>query len=75
MLLEQLLGMPGTQSAQLDGIVARVRGLAAWQHSLQVPPCILTGHSIPAHAYLPTNPVLRRGAQTVQWFSRPTLRL
>ena len=36
MLLEQLLGMPGTQSAQLDGIVSRVRGLAAWQHSLQV---------------------------------------
>ena len=36
MLLEQLLGMPGTQGAQLEGIVARVRGLAAWQHSLQV---------------------------------------
>ena len=36
MLLEQLLGMQGTQAAGLDGIVSRVRGLAAWQHSLQV---------------------------------------
>ena len=35
-LLEQLLGMQGTQAAGLDGIISRVRGLAAWQHSLQV---------------------------------------
>jgi len=48
-LLEQLLSMPGTQSAQLDGIVARVRGLAAWQHSLQVPPRFFLAGTASSH--------------------------